>query len=77
MALMLLREIASVIQKAPFFTVMVGETTDSSNKEQVAITIRYVTESFDDNKELIGFYQVDSIDVATLKSVIKDSVSNN
>ena len=35
MSLRVLREITSAMQKALFYTVMVDETTDCSNKEQV------------------------------------------
>ena len=39
MALHILREIAASIQSAPFFTVMVDETTDVSNMEQVLVCL--------------------------------------
>ena len=45
MSLRVLREIASAIHKALSFTVMVDETTDCSNKEQVVIDL-IVHESF-------------------------------
>ena len=37
MAMRVLREIAALIQSEPFFTVMVDETTDVSNVEQVVL----------------------------------------
>ena len=40
MALQILRQIAAQIQSAVFFTVMVDETTDCSNKEQVVLVGR-------------------------------------
>ena len=39
MALHILREIAASIQSAPFFTVMVDETTDVSNMEHVLVCL--------------------------------------
>jgi len=41
MSLRVLREIASAIQKVLFYTVMVDEITDCSNKEQVVLVIRW------------------------------------
>ena len=45
MALQVLREIASSIQKARFFTLTADEVTDAANKEQVVICLH----SVDDN----------------------------
>ena len=42
MAHMILRDIASDIQKARWFSLIVDETTDTSIKEQVSICLRYV-----------------------------------
>ena len=39
MSLRVMREITSAMQKALFYTVMVDETTDCSNKEQVVLVI--------------------------------------
>ena len=47
MALRVLREIAGSLQSASFFTVMVDETTDVSNVEQVVICLRWVSEKFE------------------------------
>jgi len=40
-----LRDIAGNVQNALFYTVMVNETTDCSNKEQVVIVLRWMDES--------------------------------
>ena len=40
MALQVLCEVVKSIQQTPFFTVMMDETTDVSNKEQVVIVLR-------------------------------------
>ena len=56
MALRVLREIAASIQSAPFFfTVMVDETTNVSNKEQVVVCLMWVSETFKFYKELLDY----------------------
>ena len=40
MAIQVLPDLVCTIQYTPFFTIIVDETTDISNKEQVLITLR-------------------------------------
>ena len=42
MAMQTLRKIATLLQSAPFLSVMVDETTDVANQEQVVICFRWV-----------------------------------
>ena len=72
MGLSILRDIASTLQSAPFLTIMADETTDASNKEQVTIFLRWVTESLLVHEEFLGLYFVDSIDAKTITFVITD-----
>ena len=72
MGLQILREIATELQNSPFLTVMADETTDASNREQVTLIIRMVTEDLQVHEEFLGLYHVSSIDAATLATVIKD-----
>ena len=44
MALCVLRSIADHLQKSPFLTVMIDETADISNQEQVTVVVRRVDE---------------------------------
>ena len=74
MSLKVLREIVLKIHKASFYTVMVDETTDSSNTEQVVIVIRWVDGQLIVHEEFIALYSVPAIDADTLTSVIKDSL---
>ena len=74
MSLRVLREIASAIRKALFFTVMVDETTDCSNKEQVVIVIRWVDEDLIVHESFIGLYSVPAINADMLTTIIKDSL---
>ena len=74
MSLQLLREIIAELQSSPFLTIMIHETTDSSNMEQVTLVIRHVTEELQVHEEFLGLYAVDSTDATTLVSVVKDAM---
>ena len=52
---------------------MADEVTDSSNKEQLVICLRWVDNHLNPHEEFIGLYSVDRIDAATLVHVIKDT----
>ena len=69
MALKIIRKIAVSLQGSDFFTIMAGETSDASNKEQVVICIRWVDNDFEAHEEFIGMHVVDSIDASTLYQV--------
>ena len=58
MSLQVLREIMAELQSSPFLTIMIDETTDSSNMEQVTLVVRHVTEELQVHEELIycGFH---------------------
>ena len=53
---------------------MIDETTDSSNREQVVVCIRWVDDQLEPHEEFIGLYKVDDIYSSTLVSVIKDTL---
>ena len=72
MALQVLREITVDLQTSPFLTIMADETTDATNKEQVTLVLRWVTEELEVHEEFLGLYQVERIDSSTLTAVIKD-----
>ena len=72
MGLRILRDIISSLRGAQFYTIMVDETADVSNREQVVICIRWVSSNFEVHEEFMGLYPVDKIDATTLVTVIKD-----
>ena len=72
MGLHILRAVSADLQDSPFLTLMADEATDSSNKEQVTVILRRVTQELDIHEEFLGLYQVASIDAAMLTSAIKD-----
>lgn len=58
MAHRVLRWIADPLHNAPFFTVMVDETSDSANIEQVAICLRWVDNKFQIHEDFVGLHEV-------------------
>ena len=51
---------------------MIDETTDVSNREQVVVCFRWVSDDFEVHKDFLGMYVVDSIDVKSLLGVVHD-----
>ena len=74
MGLQVLREIASSIQKAKYFSLMADEVTDVSNREQVAICIRWVDIDFQPHEEFIGLYKANTIAAVEIVAILKDSL---
>lgn len=68
------RDVAAHIREDGFFSIMVDETTDQSNREQVVIVIRHVDSDLNVQKQFIGLCMVPLIDAATLTSVILDTL---
>ena len=58
MSLQAIREIASQIQSAPYFTVMIGKATDLANIEQVILVIRSVNDNLTVTEDFIGLYKM-------------------
>lgn len=75
MALHVLRRIADHLQKSPFLTIMIDETVDVSNQEQVTIIMRSVDDDLEVYKDFLGLYQVTSIGAESLVAVIKDTMT--
>ena len=72
MGLQVLREIASELHSMPFYSVMMDETTDSSNCEQAVVCLRGVTADFEVHEYFVGLYKAEAIDAATLFAILKD-----
>lgn len=56
MAHQVLRMILKNIHSSPFLAVMVDETTDQSNKEQLTLVVRWVNDDFTVSEEFLGLY---------------------
>ncbi len=68
----ILRMLANDIQQSLFYTIMVDEATDKSNKEQVVLVLRWVDKKLLVSEDFIGLYNVPKIDSETLTMAIKD-----
>ena len=66
------RSIASDIQPARWYSLIVDETTDISVKEQISLCLRYVTADFDIHEDFVGFYETEYTDSARIVQVIED-----
>ena len=53
MDLQMLWEITTELQHSPFLTVMVDETSDVSNREQVCMIVRQVAEDLQEHEEFV------------------------
>ena len=67
-----LRVISERIRNADFYSVMIDETTDVSNVEQVVICFRWVSENFEVHEDFVGLYEVESTTAERLYQVIND-----
>ena len=56
MALRILRDAAANIREDGYFSIMLDETTDQSNREQVVIVLRHVDRELNLHEEFIGLY---------------------
>ena len=71
MALHMLWQIIKSLEQTPFITLMVDETTDTSNKEQAVFCLRWVDHEFEVHEEFIGLHAIDSTDTSHILAVIK------
>ena len=72
MALQILHQVVESVRSAPFLTIMIDETTDVSNKEQVVVCFCWVDSSLESHEEFIDVYQVASTAALSLVATIRD-----
>jgi len=68
----ILRNIAAKIHSAEFYSVIVDETSDCSNKEQVSISVRIATNDLEVDELFLGLYDPPSTTGEILTNVILD-----
>ena len=73
MAYHALRKILENIHSSPFIAVMVDESTDKSNKEQLTLVWRWISENFVVSEEFVGLYYLSAIDAQSIVEVMKDA----
>ena len=72
MALRILREICDLIRGAAFYSIMADEVTNSSNREQVVVCLRWVDQHFEPHEEFVGLHMVDTVASDRITTVLKD-----
>ena len=75
MSLNVLRTVTKLFQSARFFSIMVDETTDGANKEQVVLCCRWVDSSMNAHEEFIGLYETETTEASMLLRVIHDTMT--
>ena len=72
MSMQVLRRIVSNLQLSPFLALMMDESADNSNVEQVVYVMRWIDERLEVHEEFLGLYSVPAINSDTLMSVTQD-----
>ena len=62
------------IRQAIIYLIIADETRDISGAEQLAISFRWVDDSYEVYEDLVGLVEVHATDASTLASVIKDTL---
>ena len=66
MSLRIIREIAANLHRTQSYTIMADETSDASDKEQIVLCFRWVSDDLTVHEDFIGFYQTDTIEANPL-----------
>lgn len=74
MALRVLGDVKTFVQKAKYFSLMADEVTDAANKEQLIVYLRSVDENLEPHENFIGIHHVDSIMADVLVAALKDTM---
>ena len=75
MGLQVLRDIGAALHNAEFYSLMVDETTDISNKEQAVLCFRWVHDDLIAHEEFVGFYGIENTEAQTLVNLILDALT--
>ena len=67
MALSILRKIAGCISTSKFYCILCDECTDTSNREQLVICIRWIDQQLQPQEDFIGLYKIDDISAKTIE----------
>ncbi|XP_078494173.1 zinc finger MYM-type protein 1-like [Ciona intestinalis] len=54
------------------FSIIIDETSDLSNLEQVSVCIRYATDQLHRNEVFLGLYETSKTDASTLRKIVDD-----
>ena len=65
-----LRDIGTALHNAQFYSLMVDETTDISNKEQAVLCFRWVSDDLIAHEDFVGLYGIQNTEAQTLVNMI-------
>ena len=68
----LLRLLLRDIKSRQWIAMLADETRDISNREQLVLCLRYITEKYEVYEDVIGIYQLDNTTASTVHSALKD-----
>ena len=72
MGLQVLRDIATSLHSAEFYSIMVDETTDVSSKEQAVLCFRCVSDDLIAHEDFVGLYGIENTEAKTLVNMTLD-----
>ena len=72
MALRILRQIRDSIRRASFYSLMANEVTDSSNREQIVVCLRWVDQHFEPHQEFVGLHVLNAVASDMITAVLKN-----
>ena len=74
LALTILRDVVESIKAADFFSIMLDESGDVSNKEQDVFCARWINENLTPYEDFLGLYEMEKTDADSIVRIIKDSL---
>ena len=72
MSNLVLREMLTEIKSVDFYSIMVDETSDSSNAEQLVICLRWVDNNLETHEDFLDLYSLSDLRADTMTNAIKD-----
>ena len=72
MGLQVLRDIATSLHSAEFYSIMVDKTTDVSNKEQAVLCFGWVSDDLIAHEDFVGLYGIENTEAKTMVNMILD-----
>ena len=74
MALTILRDVVESIKPANFFSIILDESGDVSNKEQAVLYVRWMDENLTPYEDFLALYEMEKTDADSIVRIIKDSL---
>ena len=75
LAMSVTRKVVGEVKSAKYFALILDETTDMTQREQMAICLRYVNDDLDVREVCIGLYEAESTTSEALFNIVKDALT--